>query len=88
MEILDVTRFSDFLIYVVCFLEFEDGDFFSSFTLILTELVLGSFKLRCEAEAEEADEFQSLWDDVRSRKQAIANCAGNCQGTWKLRLGA
>ena len=46
--------------------EEKDKDFFSCFTSILSEL------------AEDADEFQSLWDDVRSRKQAIADCAGNC----------
>jgi len=46
--------------------EEQDNEFLSNFTRILSEL------------AEEADEFQSLWDDVRSRKQAIADCAGNC----------
>eukprot|EP00434_Breviolum_minutum_P020335 symbB.v1.2.017936.t1/scaffold1406.1/size338231/15 len=46
--------------------EEKDKDFFACFTSILSEL------------AEDADEFQSLWDDVRSRKQAIADCAGNC----------
>eukprot|EP00435_Cladocopium_sp_Y103_P018874 s2105_g4.t1 len=46
--------------------EEQDNEFFSNFTRILSEL------------AEETDEFQSLWDDVRSRKQAIADCAGNC----------
>ncbi|CAK8996752.1 unnamed protein product [Durusdinium trenchii] len=46
--------------------EEKDNDFFLSFTRILSEL------------AEEAEDFQCLWDDVRSRKQAIADCAGNC----------
>jgi hypothetical protein len=28
-----------------------------------------------------APPLQGLWDDVRSRKQAIADCAGNCAAT-------
>ncbi|CAE7460164.1 cbpM [Symbiodinium natans] len=30
------------------------------------------------AQAENTDQFAGLWEDVRCRKQAIADCAGNC----------
>eukprot|EP00439_Symbiodinium_sp_Y106_P041933 s3526_g5.t1 len=44
----------------------QDDLFLCNFTRILVEL------------AENTDQFAGLWEDVRCRKQAIADCAGNC----------
>jgi len=46
--------------------EDQDDLFLCNFTRILVEL------------AENTDQFAGLWEDVRCRKQAIADCAGNC----------